>query len=177
VTFTSPTHGVIDARRPHPADNAALLEGISTIVVQAPSRAEPGCFDLFETGSIGGVNFIVSAVENAGSYTLTLNRPITPGRVTNICYTDNNGASSVGQFTFHPANVNGDSFANTTDVIALVTILSGVPSPPGVFGSDTDRSGARTPLDLLTLMDLLNGASQFNPWLNTSKPTAPATCP
>ena len=48
--------------------------------------------------------------------------------------------------------------------------------PWGVYGCDLDRSGSCAPGDILRVIDLLNGADAYDPWLGQSVqecPTAP----
>lgn len=178
VDWVSPDPSVVDARRPHDRNNALLTEGVGAIQLTAASGAESACFSLCETTSEGGSNGIAQVVEIAGAYTLTLARPITKGAVTTVTYTDSDTTATTAEYLSHPGNVNGDAVADSADVTGLAGALAGdITLPWGLFSEDVDRSGALAPLDLLELVDLLNGADAFDAWNNTAKPVAAPTCP
>ena len=65
-----------------------------------------------------------------------------------------------------PVDVNQNLTSNSTDVSALRDLLlpATVTAPP--YQCDLDRSTRCTPLDLLTAVDLLNGADSFTGWNN-----------
>ncbi|UCC32727.1 MAG: hypothetical protein JSU86_10670 [Phycisphaerales bacterium] len=184
ATFIDPPDGVVDARQPHPIGNPGTLQGIDTIIVGAPGGADATCFTLCETNENTALhppyqpgfetNEIISVEYNGeGAYALTMKRPITPGEVTTISYTDGDGVASTGQFMSHPANVNSDGTAGPADILAVIDILNGVrPSPWGAYSADVDHSGAVGPPDILRVIDLLNHG-----WLDTSLPTNPGVCP
>jgi hypothetical protein len=50
------------------------------------------------------------------------------------------------------------------DISALIASLNGVDPVPDARG-DINRDGRQGPADILRLIDLLNGASEFEPWL------------
>ncbi len=173
-----PDASLVDARRPHDRDNAALTFGIDTIDLTAPANAEDGCFTLCETAVDGPANAVSLVAETAGAYTLTLARPITKGAVTTVTYTDAASTASTVEYVSHPGNVNDDGFANSSDVTDLVSALAGgLTLPWGIFSEDIDRSGILSPLDLLELIDLLSGAEAYDVWNSTAKPVAAGTCP
>jgi hypothetical protein len=192
MRIVSPPDRVVDAARPTLPNDAATKLGIKTITVTAPHEALASCFSLCDTAfpiPAPGENSIVSAVEDPGSpgtFTITLARPITPGALTTITYTDVHDVKSTGRFTSHPANVNDDVFASEADVQALVDILSGALAPPwGIFSDDIDRSvrvtppltSGATPADILEVVDLLNGAGAYDPWSGTINPSTDPACP
>jgi subtilisin family serine protease len=70
---------------------------------------------------------------------------------------------------FLPADVNANLISNAEDALALVSDLEAIEAgepvlPP--WSTDLDRSSLTTPLDLLTCMDLLNGADLHIKWLD-----------
>ena len=105
-------------------------------------------------------------------------RPITPGEVTAISYKDVEGGLITGIFTSHPANANGADAADPTDVSDLVNALD-IPGslPWDMFSEDMDRSGVFTPLDILSAVNLLNGAEAYEPWNGTALPGPSRDCP
>jgi hypothetical protein len=172
-----PPDGVVDARQPFSPITGTPLLGIDEIVAIGPPGADPSCFSFCETEAHGAPNGIVDINEVAGVYTIELVRPITPGAVTTLTYTNAAGADTTGEFISHPANANGDDMANGADVEDLAGALGGPGSLPfGNFSRDIDHSNAFTPLDLLAGINLLNGSAMFEVWNNTPLPTS-NTCP
>ncbi len=178
LDWMDPLDGTVDARWPHDLGDPAL-RGIDTIVVGGPLGADPECWTLCETLSKEVANEIASVVENAGTYTITLSRPITPDAVTTITYTDGMGVATTAEFISHAGNANGDGIANADDVIDLGEAFAGLISLPwGLFSADIDNSGAFTPLDILFIVDVFNGVLDLSgPRIDTPIPTADPTCP
>jgi hypothetical protein len=179
VHFVSPPDGVVDARRPHSPNDRLALAGIQTFIATGPTNAPANCWTLCETRGTPTANDITEVVETPmGTYTITLNRPITPGAVTTMTYTDLAGHATTGYFTSHPANVNGDSIAGPLDILDLIDALNGIRALPwGEYGGDLDRSGLVAPADILEEIDLLNGAGAYAVWYGTSRPEATGVCP
>ena len=56
-------------------------------------------------------------------------------------------------------------------------MLNGVLAKPwGNYSCDVDQSGLCGAPDILTLIDLLNGADQFDIWLNVTLPACGTCC-
>jgi hypothetical protein len=177
VTWLDPPDGVIDARQPHPVDDATAAQGIDTFQVVAPGPAGPCCWSLCETDQGTSPNFIAGLEEHeAWTYAITLDRPITPGAVTTLTY---HGGNSTGTFTAHPANADADVSVGPADVLTLIDCcLNDSCDPPwGDYSCDIDHSGDAAPSDILRLIDLLNGAGSFDPWIDTLLPTNAGLCP
>lgn len=176
VTFTNPPSGAVDARQDgSPAGGP--LQGITTVTATGPSGAPAGCWTFCETSN-GGLapNAINSVTEGpAGTYSIALARPITPGAVSTVRYLGNNATAT---YISHPANANGDSLANSVDILRLIDYINGVATAPwGQLSTDIDRSNATNPADILRLIDLLNGAGELEVWNATPLPTNPGSCP
>ena len=171
----------VDARRPHPPHDSGVLQGINTILVEAPVGAGmTQCWALCETADTGTDNFVSEIVDNGDmTLALLLNRPMTPSAVTMITYNGGHGMAYTGTFTSHPANVNGDGQANSADVQTLIEVLNGTEDPIwGHYSTDCDHSGSTTVADVLCIIDLLNGGDAFAPGYNgTDLPTNPGICP
>lgn len=156
VTFVNPPFGVVDARRPV-APSAQQM-----YVVEAPSGVNPICWSACNsegsTLSIGEYEEV-----SPGVFSITLSTPLVAGTVTELTYTDADGQRTTGRFTAHPGNVNGDTYAGPTDILALIDCLNGVNQavncPWGLYSSDIDRTGVVTPADILALINVLNGVS------------------
>ncbi len=181
VTFLDPLSDMIDARRPHPPDDADTHKGIDTLLVEgAINLTNRACWSVCETASGRASTRVDEVIDNDdGTFTLQLNQPIAPLAVTTVTYTDEDGTSYTGTFTFHPGNVNGDGEASAADVQALIHVLNDVGTVPwGLFSTDCDHSGTTTPADLLCVIDLLNGGDAYAPGYNgTPRPTNPGICP
>jgi hypothetical protein len=175
ATFTNPTSPMVDAGRPYPPNQVANKEGLKVLTVTAPAGAAQSCWTLCERNIQGSANSIVSAVEApAGTYTITLNRPITTNSTTTITYSPAVGAPSVGVFTAHPGNVDGTGNAAPVDIIAIIDHLNGITLRP-LRQCDVDRSGVCAGADIITEIDLLNGSNGFPIQNGTPKP--PTVCP
>jgi len=184
IESVTPPDGVVDARQPHAPNSALLRQGIGSadepivVTLSASIRGLEDCFSICETqpDPVFGANFITQVTDLGGTdYEIVLQRPITPGQVTTLDYSGGTGFVS---FTSHPANVNGDTAAAPPDILAMIDCcLNGVCVPPwGGYSCDVDHSGLAGPPDILRVIDLLNGAGDFNSWLNTSRPVN-LTCP
>lgn len=175
ATFVNPPSGALDAGRPFPPNQPANLQGMQVFTVTAPAGAGSTCWTLCERNSSGVANTIQSAVEGpAGTYTITLSRPITTNSTTTVTYTPSVGAPSVGVFIAHPGNVNADAVVAPTDIIALIDHLNGITLVPQ-RQCDIDRSNVCLPVDINALIDLLNGVTGYPVQLNSPRP--PAVCP
>ena len=184
--FIDPPDGVVDARQPHPPDDATQAQGIDAIRVRAPVGTgtqdllgRPQCWDLCETDDNDDPNEITSVRDNFdGTFTFQLSRPITPGAVTTLTYTDYTGVRrATGTFTSHPGNVDGNAMSDGADVTAIVAILNGGPALWDPYSMDIDRNGRFAPADMLRVIDLFNGSEDYDAWLGTAKPLAGDVCP
>jgi len=179
VRFVDPPDGVVDARRPHAPNNPSAPLGIQTIRATGPTGAPPQCWSLCETITSLARNAIENVVESPpGTYTITLARPITPGAVTTLTYTDFAANATTARFIAHPGNVNGDTAAGPADILDLIDALNGVAALPwGNYSGDLDHSGLIAPADVLEEIDLLNGANGNEIWNGTPRPQAAGVCP
>jgi hypothetical protein len=173
----TPVSGTIDAREPHEPGVVLPRQGIGSanepvhLTLNAVG-ADASCFTLCETviDPLLGPNGIAGVTDlGGGNYEIVLDHPITAGGVTTIRYVHD--AQPV-VYVSHPGNVNGDGVAAVSDILSVFDILTGtVAAPHGAYSTDIDHSGAFGAPDVIRLIDLLNGAATFDPWLNTGKPT------
>ena len=180
VRWVLPQSGIIDARRPHPANDLTMAEGISIFTAETPREADRAeCWSVCGSPDLPPGNTIADLFETNGVMTsLVLQHAITPGTSTLIAYTDGSGAVTRGVFTSHPGNVNADQIADAQDVFWVVGLLSGlVELPFDLASGDINRSGRITSLDILEEIDLLNGAGSFQAWNQTPRPIEPSSCP
>ena len=180
VTFVDPPDGVVDARQPHPPGNPGNRQGIDTIEVEGPAGMdEPSCWWLCETSEDGAKNTIAGVDDNGdGTFTVNLQRAISTGAVTAVVYAADDDVTHWGEFTSHPAHVDSDTpTSNDDDILVLIDVLAGnMVSPWGVYSEDADQSGLTAPADILRVIDLLNGAPQFDQWLGTTLPNCDSCC-
>lgn len=180
IEWLSPVAGALDARRPHPPDDPTARLGIDQLTVRSPGgsdRAE--CWHACESPKSVDPNAVTEVVTNVQQITsVLLARPQAPGAAQRVEFRDGFGSISGATFFSHPGNVNDDFSTNAQDALALLPIIDG--AQVGVYGlmsSDIDRSGMTTPLDLLDLIDLLNGAEGYDSWVDSFRPDPPGFCP
>ncbi|MHC5108257.1 MAG: hypothetical protein ACYTHJ_00085 [Planctomycetota bacterium] len=176
INWIDPTDGTVDAGQPHEPTSVDEERGIDRIILSGPSGASQGCcWSVCESADSATGNEIQRVEDNGdGTYTLVLQRPLTPGATTTVTYV---GANDTGAIVVHPGNVNGDVIADGADVVAMTACLDDAAAcVHGTASCDTDRDGVCGPDDLLRLIDLLNGAEMFTPWLDTPLPGT-GTCP
>lgn len=179
--FLDPPDGVRDARQPHPPDDSTpeVMEGIDTFLVIAPEGAEDiSRWSACETNNnpdkhpgIAPPNNIKKVTCEDELCTVTLQRPIAHGEVTTIAYdeTETGGCiQGMGTFIFLPGDANGDGCSTPADVLAVIDCcVNKVCDPPwGFYSCDIDRDGWPAQADILRVIDLLNGAGEYEPWLN-----------
>lgn len=183
VTFDQPQDGFVDSRQPHTVDDAANLKGVRLFTVSAPLNiTDKSCWSVHETNQNeamhpdlqppAGSNTVMALVDDGGgSYTIKLQRAIAHGEVATITYDNTalNGSTVVAAtFIYHPADVNnGDHTSNADDISALIESLDGTTPLPNER-ADVNRDGQQGPADILRLIDLLNGAGAFMPWLDVT---------
>jgi len=197
VFVAYPPDGITDATQAHPISALTPCAGIGqpggwvpiTINLGVSGATDLSCWSLCETGfsPACAANSITSVVEGpAGVYTINLAHGISAydvgapapavgvGHATTIQY---NGGSFVKYYK-HPGNVDGSSFTNAQDITQLIQRLNIALGGGSVLLWETDinQSGSITVADLTALINLLNGATQYDIWFGTPKPTG-VGCP
>ena len=180
IIAASPFSGSLDARQPHEPDAPLVRQGIGSAAEPITlTLGEPGadaCFTLCETAAdpLLGANGISGVTDlGGGVYEIILDHAIASGAVTTIRY---EGDGSYVSYLAHPGNVDGDAFADATDIGVLIDGVTGATAVPELLAGDVDRSGAVAPADILRLIDLLNGADDYAGWLDTPLPVN-GSCP
>ncbi len=193
--LTKPVDLVVDARYPHLPNNPSAKLGIGEpngpaidqIKIKLVDGGAPvigadrvECWCLCETGpdpDLGPNSITCVDDKGDGVYEIHLSRPITAGKATTISYRH---SSEYMSYLSNPANVNGDSFSAPVDILNLIDCLSaggqGPYCPFGLYSCDIDHSNLCAPADILAEIDLLNGASGFQPWNGIPKPPV-SPCP
>jgi hypothetical protein len=170
----SPQHCAVDARQPSTLDGTTvfgwnafrfgLLDGCSL------AAGTVNDFVVTETGG-GKPPEVISFGPDGILITARLNRPITPGEWTCLTYLPRDETACLG---FLPGDVNGDRTTSATDILAIINNINGLPPTLRLTQCDIDRSVDCNAADILRLIDLLNGASAFDPWLGRSLPPCPS---
>jgi hypothetical protein len=184
IAQAEPPDNTVDARQPYAPDAPTLRQGIGSsaepivIALDPPVAGAEACFDLCETrpDPVDGDNMIstVTYLGN-GEYEIVLDHPITVGAVTTIEY---KADRSLVTYTSHPANADGNTTADGGDVVSVIDCcLEGTcQTAPGAHSCDIDHSGRPGPADMLRTIDLLNGATPYDPWSDTQRPVN-LSCP
>jgi len=167
----------IDARQPHSAYNSNILLGWDRLVLifecdKAALRRDS--LD-FVVRSAGGkeTTRAVPIQASGGNYQVVVefDDPIPPGEWTCVQHEASGREWCAG---FLPGDVNQDRLVSAGDVLALIDSINLVPGrdlPP--YATDIDRSNETNASDILRLIDLLNGAGDFDAWLSRSLPLCP----
>jgi len=169
ITAIDPPNGVVDARYPVDCSGGTVI-GLSAMTINGPPGAGSHCWSICDSSG-AEAPAIKSVTEiHSGTYTVVLDRPITPLACTSIIY-DRNGPNEQSQtFKSHPGDVGADGMSSAADVLVMIDALNGIPAPFGAYSTDIDRSGASNAADVLAVIDLLNGASCFDSWNNVTFP-------
>ena len=168
IEWLDPLDGTVDARTPTGTPPGETPIGVDAITVSAPQGADVECWSLCETSEHPGLhpnyppelsnNGIAEVVDHGdGTLTLGLKRPITPGEMSALTYTDKFSGKSTGRLSALPADVSGDGAANASDVLVLIEVLNGTAQPAwGPLSGDCDHDGVIGAADVLCVIDLLN---------------------
>ena len=179
IIDSDPPTGAIDARQPLAFDRAADLWGFSSIDLTFDgdvSNLTAADFCVTQDGGDGNPPGI-SSVETLApdSIRLHLSKPIEPEAWTVIAHLDSSSRVCLGCL---PGDVSGDRISEATDITALVQSLNnGAGEALPLHSTDINRSSTTTAGDILALIDLLNGAGEYSPWLTRTLPPDPCTTP
>lgn len=163
----SPEHGFVDARRPHAQTNANSRETMNSFTANFNASAAGlvnASFSVQQIPNEGPVPGLLSVVPSGNSATITLNRRINHKVWTCVRHITSNKRCCFGVL---PADADSSRFSQPADTFELIDNLVGQINPPlGFPKCDMDRSNLCSALDILTLIDLLNGADAFEPPYN-----------
>lgn len=164
--ISDPPHCAIDARRNHPA-NSNDPEGINSVKWTFDSSTVGMTPDNFTTTMVPAgapTNSISSVQSMINDLQINLSSILVTNRWTCI---EHDASSREHCYGALPGDVNQSSTVSTADVTALIGIIgqSQISAPLRVC--DMDRSSRCAPLDLLELINLLNGAENHSIWLNS----------
>ncbi|MHC5111910.1 MAG: dockerin type I domain-containing protein [Planctomycetota bacterium] len=162
LTASSPANGTIDARQPNDLFDADEAMGFDSFDIGF--NAEPfttvtaADFLVSEWGADTAPPAVASVTEiNGGTgVRIELEEPIDPVAWTSFTHAGSGTSLCVAAL---PGDVNGDRVSDGTDVLALTECMNGTCEP---HQADIDRNGVVDPEDILTVIDLLNGGSEFD---------------
>jgi hypothetical protein len=170
ILSSSPPQGAIDARKPTDPDgtNAYGWHSFDLTFSVYASLQIPEDFSVTQEGGITVAPPITGvAAADDTHVAITLETIIETRAWTTITHLGSNTRVRVG---YLPGDVDADGMSNAQDVVALTEVLDGVGGPLPIWSVDIDRSGAVTAADLLEVVDLLNGAEAYEPYLDASLP-------
>jgi hypothetical protein len=170
INSSNPPDGAVDARQPSEPDGSRPTGWRVIEITFDDEFAElaPGDFSVTKIGGMG-VTPSVAAVSSVAADTiiLALNRSLEPVTRTTITYLESQSAITLNVL---PGDVNGDGVSDADDVLALKESLDDPDSDLPEWSWDMDRSRVRSPLDLIRLMDLFNGAEAYMAYFNVMLP-------
>ena len=170
IVASIPPDGSIDARQPTDP-NGANAQGWQTIDLMYNGETcltSATDFLMSQDGGTAGEPIVASVtLPTPNTVRLNFASPIVPGAWTVI--TDVASGDSI-RLGYLPGDVSGDGIANGDDIQTLLDALGGSGPALPIWARDVDRSGELSPADMLRVIDLLNGADGFVPWLEVTLP-------
>jgi hypothetical protein len=180
IMRSTPGQNIIDARQPHPVDDPFAWQGYDYIDLQfnAPVPAELTTEDVM-LSKIGGDGIAPIMTDlllvDDRTVRVVLNEPLEPAAWTNVTVPNFDLSQSGVCVAALPGDVNGDRASNVKDLVTLVNSLRGLTGPLAQHQCDIDRSGACTPADLITLINVLSGAGEFTAFNGVTMPASPCS--
>ncbi|MCH7994949.1 MAG: hypothetical protein IIB57_10980 [Planctomycetes bacterium] len=164
---SQPIDGSIDARQPSNPDgtNPAGWQEIQLVFNRCATDLTSLDFSIDPA--------VPAAVATPASDTtidFLFEAPINVKVWTTITHTATNTAIDVG---YLPADINADGVSQSNDIAALTAALDTLPAngtTPPMHSIDIDRSDAPTAADILRAIDLLNGADDYEEFLDAALP-------
>jgi hypothetical protein len=184
VTAADPPFGYIDPRQDR-ASNVNTPQGLMrlTVTFNEPNGLNISNITVQSTAPAALwpiVEWVTRPDGDLGTtWEIRLNQRIPPGHRTRFIISDEADAAAVGQvgvssvveYGFLPADVNGDSVANTQDLLAWIQAVNA--GTADVLHHDINRDEAINTLDLLRTVHLLNGLNTLQAWNGVSLPNWP----
>ncbi len=166
-----PPSGAIDGRHPSDTDGSSP-DGWSSLTLNFNGDAA-GLTAGDLTIDSGGATApgIIAVTPNGSSAVIDLDTFIPLGEWTMITHLPSGTSTCLG---YLPGDANNDLFSNSADILGVIDCINGVIAPPcELWQCDIDRSGACEAPDILRVIDLLNGAAIYQPWLGVQLPASP----
>jgi len=175
VESSVPANCAIDARQPS-NPNGTNPAGWNSVALTFNAGCSTGAMtagDFGVTVNPAGTPPTIADVTAVGQVvTLTFATKIPLGAWTCVTHNASGGKVCLGDL---PGDVNADRASSAVDILKLIDHLNGQVQPPyQIHQCDADRSGLCGPADILRVIDLLNGADVYDPWLGRTLPVCPS---
>ncbi|MGB2985614.1 MAG: trypsin-like peptidase domain-containing protein [Phycisphaerae bacterium] len=173
IVSTDPPNCAIDARQPSDSDGSDPDGWRQIEITFDCTTASLPDLDFTARVEPGGTPVdVVAAISGTYTVTVALDPPpdtiVEPGVWT--CFTYHGQDRCLG---YLPADVNWSRTSDASDVLSVIDCLNEV-APCEMWQCDADRSDLCAPADILRVIDLLNGADAYDPWLEKSLPDCPS---
>ncbi len=170
IIASDPPDNAIDARQPSDPDgsNRVGWQSIDITFNGETCLMTPTDFMVIQQHD-GGTNTIFFGLQPIGqrSVRVFLLDAIEAGTWTTVTHLGTGLTTRIG---FLPGDVTADGMVDPSDIFALMNEIEGLGDPLPLRSTDIDRSGLRSPADILREIDLLNGAEQFDRWNGRTLP-------
>jgi len=177
VDSADPPNCAIDARQPYPPNTPGLPQGWNSVALTfgtgcSVSGVTPGDFTV-SCNPAGPPCPTITGVTPVGqTVTVRLSGVIPAGKWTCITHNSSGEQVCIGSL---PADANGDRTSAPVDILEIIDNLNLVRVPPLTINQcDIDRSNLCAPADILSEIDLLNGANGFLVWNGRNLPVCPS---
>lgn len=165
IVSSVPEDGAIDARQPTDPDGTNR-DGWSSLTLSLDAEVPVDARNvLVSVDPPGKAPAVVNVTQDASDVTVSFDGPIPLAAWTTVSL---GGYTSV-RIGHLPGDVSGDATTASTDLLVLINVLNGILERPD-YAIDIDRSGAASAGDLLRVVDLLNGAGEYESWLGRTLP-------
>lgn len=166
IVSSIPTNHAVDARQRRDS-NGFFTFGWDSVEMTFPADVVAGLtvdsFTLMQKGGDTSPPSISDVVIlDAETVRVQLDSRIALRGWTTIAHED----TGIVRIGFLPGDVTGNGTSNVDDVVALMDVISGMGDPLPEWSTDLDRSGGTSPIDILTGLNLLNGADVYIKWLD-----------
>lgn len=170
ILSSNPPNGAIDARQHTDRLNQQEF-GVDFVDMDFPpdvaSTLTVADFTVLQKGGMLAAPTVTDVqLLDADTVRVTLSRKLEPFSWTTVAHHD----TGIVRIAFLPGDVDGDQVVNNDDAIALSDFFLGGGATPSPWSTDLDWSGATTPTDFLTLVDLLHGADLHENATDTTLP-------
>ncbi|MCH8253105.1 MAG: hypothetical protein IID36_11695 [Planctomycetes bacterium] len=172
IIFSFPPNGAIDAGVPF--DSAGVPVGAwDSIAITFDGDASALTADDFAISvTLGTPPSIVEVQHSGATVTLVLDSAIPAAAWTIFTHIESDTFTALG---FLPGDVNADCISTSNDILTLIDNFNGVIDPLPIWSADVDRSGGVSASDVLRVIDLFNGAGEYDVWLGVV--LCPEGCP
>lgn len=174
ITDSTPLNCSIDAGYPSDPNNAASLQGLTSIDMVVDVGCDvfsvnPGDFIITVTAGVAPT--IITVTPGEGSVSLDLDEPIPAGAWT--CFELGTSKTCIG---FLPGDALSDGTSTALDIDGLIGHLNNEITLE-LHQCDINRSGACTPADILAGIDVMNGGGAFTSWMGEALGVCPNIAP